>query len=115
MRRQHVVVRGDDADVRNDRLLQLRLVFTGCGHDMREIGAGQLAARRLDEFSLARAFQVLAARRRGAAADAFSDFDDDVVELLRCHGYSYQLWPCRSVRAIAAVGPQVPAGYGLTS
>ena len=34
---------------------------------------------------------------------------------LRRHGYSYQLWPCLSVKAIAAVGPQVPAGYGFTS
>ena len=29
--------------------------------------------------------------------------------------YSYQLWPCLSVKAIAAVGPQVPAGYGFTN
>ena len=115
VRRQHVVVRGDDADVRDDRLLQLRLVFARRRHDVREVGAGQLAARRLDELSLARAFEIVAARRGGAAADAFSDFDDDVVELLGGHAYSYQLWPCRSVRAIAAVGPQVPAGYGFTS
>ena len=61
MRRQHVVVRGDDADVRDDRLLQLRLVFARGGHDMREVGAGQLAARRLDQFSLARTFEIFAA------------------------------------------------------
>ena len=81
MRRQHVVVRGDDADVRNDRLLQLRLVFARGGHDVREVGAGQLAARRLDEFSLARALEIFAARRGRAATDAFGDFDDGVVEL----------------------------------
>ena len=91
VRRQHVVVRGDDADVGDDRLLQLRLVFTRGRHDVREVGAGQFAARGLDEFSLARAFEVFAARRGGAAADAFSDFDDDVVELLGGHVHSYQL------------------------
>ena len=94
MRRQHVVVRGDDADVRNDGLLQLRLVYARRGHDVREVGAGQLAARRLDQLALARALQVFAARRGGTATDAFGDFDNDVVELLvAAMAYSYQLWP----------------------
>ena len=72
----------------------LRLVYARSGHDVREVGAGQLAARRFDEFSLARAFEIFAARRSGAATDAFGDLDDRVVEL-DCwgHRYSYQLWP----------------------
>ena len=61
------------------------LVYARGGHDVREVGAGQLAARRLDELSLARAFEIFAARRGGAATDAFGDFDDDVVELLGGH------------------------------
>ena len=61
---------------------------------MREVGAGQLAARRLDEFSLARALEIFAARRGRAATDAFGDFNDGVVELLGVViAYSYQLWP----------------------
>ena len=69
----------------------------------------------LDQLAFARTLQVFTARRGGSAANAFGDFGNDVVKLGGGHDYSYQLWPWRSVSAIAAVGPHVPAGYGLTS
>jgi hypothetical protein len=91
MRREHVVVGGDDADIGDDGLLQICLVHARRGHDVREVGAGQLAARRFDQLALARAFQVFAARRGGSTANAFGDFGNDVVKFGGGHGYSYQL------------------------
>ena len=60
---------------------------------MREVGAGQFAARRLDQFSFARALEIFTASRGGSSTNTFGDFNDGVVQLLGGHSCSYQLWP----------------------
>src|SRR4029079_17316579 len=101
----------DDADVRSREVAYRLLVLTRSREAVREIAATE--ARSVDPplLLLGHQLEVATARRLGAFDDPVGDRGDSGVE---GHGASYscQLMPSRSVSAIAADGPQVPAAYG---
>jgi len=83
---------------------------------VREIGAAEMAAPRLRLRRGGDALQIAGARVAAAPCDAFGDLADP---RLNGHGNlrglhyiapsSYQVRPSRSMSAIDAEGPQVPA------
>ncbi len=89
MRRQHVVIGGDDAEVRNLVAGQRRLVVrTAGGKSMREIGAAQHRPLRLVGCSLTHTAKIGFARRLGPFANARGDFLNAFMRRLGGHGVS---------------------------
>ena len=114
MGRQHVVVSGYNSDVRPGEVADRLLVLARGGEAVGEIAATE--ARPVDPPLLLLRHQLEIAAARG-----LRPFDDPVGDRgdggMEAHGsnvglrrYSCQLMPSRSASAIAAVGPQVPAG-----
>ncbi len=60
MCRQHIVVRGNDCDIRTLHQLQLLLVRNAAGGDaMREITAAQIFSTRMISFPIPKIFEIL--------------------------------------------------------
>ena len=87
-----------------DRLL----VLARRGEAMREIAAAEARAVDPPLLLLGHQVEIAAARRLRALDDPVGDGGDGRVEA-HARLYSCQLMPSRSVSAIAADGPQVPA------
>ncbi len=81
MRRQHVVIGGDDADIGHGIKRGLELFIIGRGGDhMGVVGAGQFLAARLGRFETLGARHELFAQRLAARDNAFGNFDKLWVE-----------------------------------
>jgi hypothetical protein len=75
VRRKHVVVGADDAQVRHHAVAQRLAVPGHAGEAVREVGAAELAPLRAVAARGGDALQVGGARARAARADAFGDGD----------------------------------------
>ena len=85
MRRQHVVVGGDDADIGHDVGAQRRLVVNAAGGEaMREIGAAERAAARSGAPHRVHPRKIGRAGRAAALDDARRHVGDDLMN----HGVS---------------------------
>ena len=73
MRRQHVVVRRNNRQIRPLHAGQRRLVGTGGGHAMRQVGTGQPAARAPFCVSGGQLRQIVTAQIATALFDAGRD------------------------------------------
>ncbi len=82
MRRKHVVVGGDDADVRTAEMADRLFVLAGRGEAVGEIAAAQARAIDPAVLFLGHQIEVAAPRRIGAGDDAVGDRRDPGVE---CH------------------------------
>ncbi len=122
MGREHVVVGRHDRDVGLDRGLEVGLVAGAAGGEaVGEVAAGQARALRPALRRLADLLEIGTAARGAARRDAQGDVLDAGMHgiLLSQKGRwppgaaqaasSCQVRPSRSIRAIAADGPQVPA------
>jgi hypothetical protein len=127
VRREHVVVGRDDCDVRpgiaRERLL---VVAVAGGKAVREVAAGEPRPLRAAPPGLADPLEIGLPRRGAAPRDARRHLGDARMDrhglrsslpmirsrARRCHyaASSYQVRRSRSIRAIAADGPQLPAG-----
>ena len=82
MRRQHVVVGGDDADVRGPAVADRVLVLARRGKAMREIAAGQ---RRAIDARLPLACDQVEIGAAGRARSLDDPFGDDSIVGVKCH------------------------------
>ena len=74
VRRQHVVIGGDDGEIRPAQILQCLLVGRGGGREsVRQVGAGEALARRLAAALRRHALEVRGPRAAAALADALGD------------------------------------------
>ena len=105
--REHVVVAGHDRDVRRGRALELVLVGAARREAVGEVGAAEPAAGRALLGRGAHALEVGAAGGGAAFGQTSGDVGDHGVG----HAISScQVRPSRSISAVAAAGPAVPAG-----
>jgi hypothetical protein len=124
MRRQHVVIGGDDADIGRTRCADRRLVLhLRRGEAVSEIAAGHAGASHSRLALPLHRSEISAAGGPGSFDDPVGDGGDvrvkshdrvqwRVASQVGSRGsicYSCQVTPSRSVRAIAADGPHVPA------
>jgi hypothetical protein len=81
VRRQHVVVRGDDGEVGAPAAAQGRLVFGAAGSKpVREVAAGKMLALRPALVDRIDPREIGGARFATALAQAFGDFGDNRVQ-----------------------------------
>ncbi len=117
MRRKHVVIRGDDADVHRSPRPDRRLVVARCGKAVRQIAARQLRAVRTAVALALDQFDIGGARRGGSFDDPVGNRPQRRVEVThanfsrrvrsaRCPRSApscphYRLWTVRLHRPIA--------------
>ena len=113
MGRQHVVVSGHDRDIGTTKRADRRLVLARGRKAVGEIAAGQARTADPPLLLLGHEVEIAAARRPRPLDDPVGDAGDGGMEshgaYLVLRSYSCQLIPSRSVSAMAADGPHVPA------